>query len=156
MKSNPLLTFIFLSIFPLISHAELNLQIAKNISKEVLSAAESKRRCVAVAVVDEGSNLLYFERSLCAPLGSIETSIQKAKSSALFRKPTSDFVAAVKSGRVGILSANGVVAVEGGLPISIKNSFVGAMGVGGATSVEDEEFGKAALKRLETKLREEK
>lgn len=136
--------------------AEVNLKAARQISADAITQAESKKKCIAVAVVDEAANLLYFERSLCAPLGSIETSIQKAKSSALFRKATSDFVAAVKGGKIGILSANGVVAVEGGLPIVIKGNFAGAIGIGGATSVEDEEFGKAALKKLEINLKEEK
>lgn len=151
-----LYSFLFFSFFPLVGHAQLNLQVARELSGEALSLAEARGKCVAVAVVDEGSNLLNFERSPCAPLGSIETSIQKAKASALFRKPTSDFVAAVKSGRLGILTATGVVAVEGGLPIYLKGAFLGGIGVGGATSVEDEELGKAAIKKIEMKLKEEK
>jgi len=156
MKTSLIYSILFLSLFPIASMAEINLKRAQELSTEAISQAESKKKCIAVAVVDDAANLLYFERSLCAPLGSIETSMQKAKSSALFRKPTSDFVAAVKSGRIGILSASGVVAVEGGLPILIKGTFAGAIGIGGATSVEDEEFGKAALKKLDTYLKEEK
>lgn len=156
MKTTIAYFFLFFGLIPTISHAQINLQTARGLSSEALAAAEAKRKCIAVAIVDEGSNLLYFERSPCAPLGSIETSIQKAKSSALFRKPTSDFVAAIKSGKIGILSANGVVAVEGGLPILVKGSFAGAIGIGGATSLEDEEFGKIALEKLDRKLKEEK
>ncbi len=156
MKINTLGLILLFGVFPAVSQANLTPQIAKKLAAQVLTAAELKGTCIAIAIVDDGSNLLYFERSACAPLGSIETSIQKAKSSSLFRKPTSDFVAAVKAGRVGILTANGVVAVEGGLPIFVKGVFIGAIGIGGATAVEDEEYGKSALKSFETQLMEEK
>lgn len=144
MKNHSSYLFSLLLFLPALGQASID---ARGLAIEVLVGAEAKKKCVSVAVVDDAAHLLYFVRSSCAHIGSIETSIQKAKSASLFRKPTFDFVAAVKSGKVGILTANGVVAVEGGMPIYAKDKFLGAIGVGGATSLEDEEFAKAALKK---------
>lgn len=143
---------VYFALIPLVVRAQLSMKMTRELSQEALLIAKKKSKCIAFAVVDKGGSLIHFERSRCAHLGSIETSIQKAKSAALFRKPTSDFANAVKNGRMGILSASGVIAVEGGLPIYLKSSFKGAIGIGGATSVEDEEFGKAVLKKFNIKL----
>lgn len=123
---------------------------AKKIASLALKEAQIKKKCIAVAIVDHGGNLFYFEKDSCAHLGGGETAIQKARSANAFRKPTSDFVQAIKEGRHGILVAKDVFPVEGGLPIVINGIHVGAIGVGGATSIEDESFAKAALTKIES------
>lgn len=125
--------------------APMTFEIAAPLASEVGRFSQAKGKCVSIAIVDESAQLVYFERQACAHIGSIETSIDKAKSSSLFQKPTSDFVAALKNGMAGIVTAKGVIAVEGGIPIYLNNKFIGAIGVGGATSLEDEEFAKMAL-----------
>ena len=92
---------------------------------------------------------MYFQRDPEAYVGSIEVSMQKAVSSNDFQRPTSAFVEAVKQGRTGIIGLKNVVALEGGVPIMLSGKFVGAIGVSGAKSTEDEETAKAAVDQVE-------
>ena len=131
--------------FALPALAQDNNSTARTLVANALAAARKEGKCVAAAVVDDGGNLVAFERDACASIGGGETAIQKAKSANAFRKPTSAFAEAVKSGNTGVISATGVVAVAGGVPLELKGTRLGAIGVGGATGPEDEAFAKAAI-----------
>ncbi|MGE0617151.1 MAG: heme-binding protein [Bacteriovoracia bacterium] len=122
-------------------------QSASTLAREAIGAARKAGKCVSVAIVDEGGHLFYFERDACAHLGSIETAIQKARSANAFRRPTSAFAEAVSGGNLGIVTAAGVMAVAGGLPVEGKGPKIGGIGVGGATAAEDEAFARQALER---------
>ena len=81
--------------------------------------------------------------------GSIDASIDKAKSANAFQRPTKVFADAVnKDGRVGLLSVKNVVANEGGLPIIINGQHAGAIGVSGAKAIEDEQCALEAIKEI--------
>ncbi len=106
---------------------------------------------MAVAIVDTAGYLVYFERMNDTQLGSVEIAIEKAKSAALFRRPTKTFQDAVAGGGVGLrmLKLTGAVPVEGGIPLIVDGKLVGAIGASGGSSDQDgmtAQAGAAALK----------
>jgi glc operon protein GlcG len=92
-----------------------------------------------VAIVDTGGYLVYFERMPDTQLGSVDVSIEKAKSAALFRRPTKSFQDTVASGGAGLrmLRLTGAVPVEGGIPLIVDGKLVGAIGASGGSSDQD-------------------
>lgn len=140
------LTFIIL-ILTMNSFAEsLTLEMAKKISARAQQYASKKSWKVSIAIVNAEGNLVFFERSDGTYVGSISSAQEKAISSNAFQRPTSAFVEAIKSGRTGIISGKNIVAIEGGVPISIKGKHLGAIGVSGAKAIEDEEIANDAIK----------
>lgn len=109
------------------------------------SVAEAAKRnfTMAFTVVEPSGAMVLFHKMDGTQYGSIDVSQGKARSSAMFKRPTKA-LADSASTSVGILTL-GVVAVEGGLPIIADGRIVGALGVSGGTSVQDGEVGKAAL-----------
>lgn len=123
----------------------LNVEYAQKIAGKVETYGKKKNWKFSIAIVNSEGNLLYFQRDPEAMSGSIDASIQKAKSSNAFQRPTSAFVESVKTGRTGMIGVKDVVALEGGIPILINGKHVGALGVSGAKAIEDEEAAKAGL-----------
>ena len=123
----------------------LTLDYAKKIVAKAEAYAKKKTWKLSIAIVNSEGNLMYFQRDPEAYTGSIEASLQKAKSSNAFQRPTSAFVEAVKTGRTGMIGVKDVVALEGGIPIVLDGKHVGAIGISGAKAIEDEETAKAAL-----------
>jgi uncharacterized protein GlcG (DUF336 family) len=72
-------------------------------------------------------------------VGSVDVAIAKARSSARFKRPTKAFQDALATGGEGwrILSLDGAVAVEGGLPLIVGGKIVGAIGASGGTAQQD-------------------
>ena len=99
----------------------------------------------AIAVVDHGGFLIYFERMDNTQLGSVEIAIDKARSAALFRRPSKAFEDALAGGGVGlrILALHGAMPVEGGVPIIAGGKLVGAIGASGGTAQQDGQVAKA-------------
>jgi len=94
---------------------------------------------MAVAVVDTGGYLVYFERMQDTQLGSVQIAMEKAKSAALFRRPTKSFQDTLAAGGDGlrILGLTGAVPVEGGIPIVVAGKVIGAVGASGGSSDQD-------------------
>ncbi len=105
--------------------------------------AEAKKRNTtgAIAVVDDGGNLMAVERidGTFAAGGLI--SIGKARTAALFKKPTSFFEDLINKGRTAMTTVGDFTPLKGGVPITVDGAIVGAVGVSGASSAaEDEEL----------------
>jgi uncharacterized protein GlcG (DUF336 family) len=117
--------------------------IAADAAKKVAAAAIAEARknnwAMAVAIVDTGGYLVYFERMPDTQLGSVEVSIEKAKSAALFRRPTKSFQDTVAGGGAGLrmLRLTGAVPVEGGIPLIVDGKLIGAIGASGGSSDQD-------------------
>lgn len=126
----------------------LDLSMAKKVASKATECANKNNWKFSIAIVNSEGNLIYFERQDESYSGSIDSAIQKAKSSNAFQRPTSAFVDGVKQGRLGLLSVKDVVAIEGGVPILIEGKYVGAIGLSGAKSVEDEQCAKAAVESI--------
>ena len=113
--------------------------------------AEARRRgfSMAFAIVDPSGALVLFHKMDGTQNGSVEVAEQKARTSALFRRPTRAFADSVAAGRTAVLSLPNVVAIEGGVPIMIGGRVAGAIGVSGASSEQDGEVAAAALAVLQ-------
>jgi glc operon protein GlcG len=112
---------------------------AKKIAAAAIAEARKNNWAMAVAIVDTGGYLVYFERMPDTQLGSVEVSIEKAKSAALFRRPTKSFQDTLAAGGEGlrILRLSGAVPVEGGIPLIVDGKLIGAVGASGGSSDQD-------------------
>ena len=99
---------------------------------------------VSIAIVDEGGYLLHLERMDGATLASPEIATMKARTAALTRVPTK-FLEDVTKERVATVMFPGRLPVQGGLPIVYEGECVGAIGVSGVKSPEDEQIASAGL-----------
>jgi len=112
---------------------------AKKVAAAAIAEARKNNWAMAVAIVDTGGYLVYFERMQDTQLGSVEIAIGKAKSAALFRRPTKSFQDTLAGGGEGlrILRLTGAVPVEGGIPIIVDGKVIGAVGASGGSSDQD-------------------
>src|SRR5256714_10391568 len=120
----------------------LTLQAAKKIA--AASEAEAKKRgaTVVIGVVDDGGHLLLLERLDDTQVASVEVGIGKARTAAIFRRPSKVFEDQVRDGRVAALALPGATPLQGGIPIEFEGKVIGAIGVSGNTPPEDEDIAK--------------
>ncbi|PYT94310.1 MAG: hypothetical protein DMG36_05485 [Acidobacteria bacterium] len=125
--------------------APISLENAKKAAAPALAEAEKNHWNMAVAIVDASGNLVYYEKMDNTQLGSANVAIDKARSAALFKRPTKALQDALAAGGDGwrILRVQGAVPVEGGIPLVMDGRIVGAIGVSGATSAQDAQCAKA-------------
>jgi glc operon protein GlcG len=122
----------------------ISLEDAKKVAAAaVAEVAKAGSAPDAIAIVDHGGYLIYFERMENTQLGSVEIAIEKARSAALFRRPTKVFEDALAGGRNAILALHGAVPIEGGVPIIAGGKIVGAIGASGGTAQQDGQVAKA-------------
>jgi glc operon protein GlcG len=103
-------------------------------------AAESIRRGVApvAAVVDAGGDLVYLWRPDAAQVASVGVATDKARTAAIYRRPSKDFEDQAATGRPSALHLSGAVPLQGGIPIVVDGTVVGAVGVSGASSADED------------------
>ncbi|MEX5212983.1 MAG: heme-binding protein [Nitrospiraceae bacterium] len=109
----------------------------------------------SIAVVDDGGNLLALERLDHTFAASANIAIGKARTAALFKKPTKAFEEAIKSGRTSMVTLGGdlrhFTPLQGGIPLEWEGKAVGAIGVSGAASAQqDEDLAIAGAHALES------
>jgi uncharacterized protein GlcG (DUF336 family) len=112
---------------------------AKKVAAAAIAEATRNHWDMALTVVDTAGYLVYFERMPNTQIGSVQVSMEKAKSAALFRRPTKVFQDAVAGGGAGLrmLGLTGAVPVEGGIPLIANGKIIGAVGASGGTSEQD-------------------
>ena len=112
---------------------------AKTAAAAAIAEARKNQWTMAIAVVDPAGDLVYFEKMDNTQVGSISVAIEKARASARFKRPTKAFQDALAAGGEGwrILSLEGAVAVEGGLPLIAGGKIVGAIGASGGSAPQD-------------------
>ena len=114
------------------------------------SRAECTRRGVApvCAVVDAGGELIYLWRPDDAQVASVGVATDKARTAAIYRRPSKDFEEQAASGRPSALHLARAVPLQGGMPILHDGEVIGAVGVSGASSAdEDQELADARRAR---------
>jgi glc operon protein GlcG len=123
----------------------ISLENAKKAAAPAMAEAAKNNWNVAVAIVDPAGNLVYYEKMDNTQLGSANVAIDKARSAALFKRPTKAFQDAVAAGGDGmrLLRLQGALPIEGGIPLVMDAKIVGAIGVSGATSAQDAQCAKA-------------
>jgi len=123
----------------------LNLEGAKIVAAAAAEEARKNQAGGAIAIVDAGGNLLYLERLDNTFAAAANISIGKARSAAHFERDTRIFEDAIKNGRVSLVANPELLPLQGGVPIVVNGQVVGAIGVAGANSAQqDEDFAKAA------------
>ena len=120
----------------------LTLEAAKKIAATAEAEAKKRGATVVIAVVDDGGHLLLLERLDDTQVASVEVGIGKARTAAIFRRPSKVFEDQVRDGRVAALALPGATPLQGGIPIMFENKVIGAIGVSGNTPQEDEDIAK--------------
>ncbi len=126
----------------------INLARSKKIAAAAAKKAERMKVNVVIAIVDAGGHLVYLERSDTAQHASVGIAIHKAKCSAAYKRPTKFFEDAIMDGRMTLLTLDGVITVDGGIPLVEDGKIIGAIGVSGARSQEDGQVAAAGAKIL--------
>src|SRR5437588_1767162 len=128
----------------------ITIESAKKAAAPAVAEAIRNNWAMAVAIVDTAGNLVYFEKMDGTQIGSVAVAIAKARSAALFKRPTKAFQDTLAAGGEGlrILGLKNAVPVEGGIPLVIDDKLVGAIGVSGGTSQQDGQCGQAGANAL--------
>jgi len=126
----------------------INIATAKKIAAGALAEAQKNKWNVAVAIVDNHGMLLYYEMMDDTQTSSAVIAIEKARSAAMFRRPTRVMEDVVNKGRPAFLGIPGATPITGGLPIVVDGKIIGAVGVSGVTSDQDEQCSKAGLEGM--------
>jgi len=116
-------------------------------AKKVAAAAETEARKhnwkMAIAIVEPTGDLIYFEKMNDTQYSSIRVAQSKARSAALYRRPTKAFFDVIESGHPYVMTLDGMSGAEGGIPIVEGGKMIGAIGVGGGSAVQDGAVAKA-------------
>jgi glc operon protein GlcG len=128
----------------------LTLQGAKLVGEAAAKYAKDHEAAPSIAVVDEGGHLLYFTRPESGFAAGANVSIGKARTAASFKKPTKDFEDTINNGRFTMTALSDFTPLQGGVPIIHAGQVIGAIGVSGARSAQqDEEVAKAGAAAVE-------
>ena len=136
-----------------VSKSSLTLGAAKQIIAAAAAEAKTKNAPGGViAVVDDGGNLIALERLDNTFVAGANISIGKARTAAMFKRPTRFFEDIIKNGRTAMVALPDFTPLQGGIPIMVDGQVIGGIGVSGAASAQqDEEIataGAAAVKFL--------
>ncbi|MDG2175969.1 MAG: heme-binding protein [Gammaproteobacteria bacterium] len=117
----------------------ISLSDAKTVTAAAVEVAQNNGWLMAIAIVDTGGHLVYFEKLDGTQTGSVEVAIDKARSAALFRRPTKVFEDGVAQGGQGIrlLNLRGAVPLDGGIPIIVDGELIGGIGMSGGSGEQD-------------------
>jgi len=123
----------------------LTLEDCKKISAAAEAEAKKNNWNVCVAILDDGGHLLHLFRMDGATPANSRIAIAKGRTAAETRRSTAMWEERIKGGRMAMLKMPGVTPVQGGLPIVVDGDCVGAVGVSGVQSHEDEQIAKAGI-----------
>jgi len=128
----------------------LDLDGAKRVAAAAAAEARKNNAGGAIAIVDDGGNLVYLERLDDTFPAAAVVAIEKARTAAQFRRPTRVFEEAIKNGRTSLVAVSAMTPLQGGVPILVGGKVVGAIGVSGAASAQqDDDIATAAAVALE-------
>jgi uncharacterized protein GlcG (DUF336 family) len=130
------------------TRAMLTLEDCKRIATAAEAEAKKNNWNVCVAILDDGGHLLHLFRMDGATPANSRIAIEKGRTAAETRRSTAMWEDRVKGGRMAMLKMPGVTPVQGGLPIVIDGECIGAVGVSGVQSHEDEQVCNAGIATL--------
>src|SRR5215831_15694285 len=123
----------------------LTLDGARHAISAAVTQAHKNHGGGVIAVVDDGGNLMALERVDGTFAAGANIAIGKARTAALFQKPTRAFEEIIAKGRTAMVALNDFTPLQGGVPIVIDGQIVGAVGVSGtANAQQDEELAMTA------------
>ena len=117
----------------------LTLDGARRAIAAAVAQAHKNHAGGVIAVVDDGGNLMALERVDGTFAAGANISIGKARTAALFQKPTRAFEEIIAKGRTAMVALNDFTPLQGGVPITIDGQIVGAVGVSGAANAQQDE-----------------
>jgi uncharacterized protein GlcG (DUF336 family) len=121
-------------------------------ARKMMAAAEAEAAKhgwkMAIAIVDESGNLILFEKLDDTQPGSIAVAMNKARTAANFKRPTKVLEDMVTAGRTVFLAIEGLLPLQGGVPVSADGKVIGAVGVSGGTAAQDEQVALAGVVAL--------
>jgi glc operon protein GlcG len=119
---------------------------------KIYAAAEAEARRnnwnVAVAILDDGGHLLHFARMDGATPANAGIALEKGRTAAISRRSTGKWQEFVKGGRTEMIKMPGILPVQGGVPIVADGTCIGAVGVSGVQSHQDEQIAQAGIDAL--------
>ena len=130
----------------LLDRKVLTLEAAEKIASAAATEAMKRNATVVIAVVDDGGYPLVLKRLNDTQVASVDVGIGKARTAAIFRRPSKVFEDQVKNGRVAALTLPGATPLQGGLPLIHDGKVIGAIGVSGNTPQEDEDIAMAGVR----------
>ena len=113
-----------------------------------IAEAQKNKWPVTIAIVDDSGAALLLERLDGAGAISAQVAMGKATTSAVTKRPTKFFEDRVKERPAFITFPTPGVMFQGGLPLMHQGECVGAIGVSGVQSHEDEQVAKAGVDAL--------
>jgi uncharacterized protein GlcG (DUF336 family) len=127
--------------------APVTLESARAGARACIAEATKNNWSMAVAIVDTGGHLVYFERMDGTQHASANIAIDKARSAVLFKRPTKAFQDAIAKGgeNFRVLGLQGAIVAEGGVPIDVGGQIVGAVGLSGGTGEQDSACAAAVI-----------
>lgn len=130
--------------------APISTENAKKAAAAALTEARNNKWNMAVAIVDSGGHLVYFEKSDAVQFISVNIAQEKARTAAGYRRPTKAFQDDIAAGGMGhrYLSFPSLVASEGGELLVVDGKIVGAIGLSGGTGAQDGQCARAGVAAL--------
>jgi glc operon protein GlcG len=126
----------------------LNLEGARVMAEVAEAEARRNNWNVAIAVVDAHGELLFFLKMDDVQQGSVDIAQAKARTAARMRRPTKALDDAVAGGRLALLAVDGILPLEGGVPVIFNGVVIGAVGVSGVTSAQDAQVAAAGVRAV--------
>ncbi len=125
----------------------LTLEVVKAMAASAEEFAIKNNWKVAIAILDDGAHLLYFQRMDGVSISAIEVAMRKAGSAARFGRPGKAFTDRIPT-EPHVMVLPGAFPFEGGLPVIHNGQVLGGVGVSGATAQQDAQIAGAALDAL--------
>jgi glc operon protein GlcG len=124
----------------------LTLAAAREIAEVALREAIQRGfNHLVIVVVDDGGRLILLLRQDDAEPAAVDIGIAKARTAAIFKKPTKEWKEKLLAGNTWVLAMPNMTPVEGGIPIVVEGRVIGAVGIAGAKGVADTEIGLAGI-----------
>jgi len=135
----------------LLERKALTLAEARKAVAAGVEEAKKNNWAVVVAVVDDAGVIISVDRLDYVARPSADIAVGKARTAALFRRPSGVMEESIVKGRTALLSAGDYVFLQGGVPIVVNGETIGAVGVSGAKPPEDEQVAKAGAAAVNVK-----
>jgi glc operon protein GlcG len=126
----------------------LTLAAATRVAAAAEAEARRREKPVVIVVVDDGGAVILLHRLDDTQVASVEVGIGKARTAAIFRRPSAVFEEQIRNGRVAALALPGATALQGGVPLFADGRCVDAVGVSGDAPQVDEDIAKAGAAAL--------
>lgn len=124
----------------------LTLAAARKIVAAAEAEATKRGLGVVIVVVDDSGTIIELTRMDAAQVASVNVGIGKARTAAIYRRPSREFEEQIRNGRVAALALADATPLQGGVPVLINGRVVGAVGVSGDSPQVDEEIALAGAK----------